>query len=128
MRDIKFRAWDKAEKRMVLPENAIGWKIHFSGSVDYKGSWATGDLILMQYTGLKDKNGKEIYEGDVVVGEKGNYQCRVQGVVKYGGLAFAYVGKTDEGENWFDTITSPTWTTDSRIKVIGNIHENPELL
>ncbi len=63
MREIKFRAWDKVEKQMITKN--FGNFINFNGTVFHNGM-KQGDWTLMQYTGLKDKNGKEIYEGDIV--------------------------------------------------------------
>ena len=59
MRDFKFRAWDKWSNKMIQPNNGdfIGWHA--------MSNWRDC-LHIMQYTGLKDKNGKEIYEGDIV--------------------------------------------------------------
>ena len=59
MREIKFRAWDTELKKMFPPEDIIGLEGNTSKNVpDY--------LILLQYTGLKDKDGKEIYENDII--------------------------------------------------------------
>jgi len=61
MRKIKFRCWDKACK--CYAEN---WKLYLNGGVSICGTWATKDVVLEQYTGFKDKNSKEIYDGDIV--------------------------------------------------------------
>jgi len=58
MRKIKFRVWDKEDKEWIDVEYTI------VGALRNVENW-DGDCVLMQYTGLKDKNGKEIYEGDV---------------------------------------------------------------
>jgi len=85
-------------------------------------------LVLMQYTGLKDKNGKEIYEGDIVEAYDGTrdvvkigrynvdvaeYGCPVCGVYTNSGIVYhALFG----------------WDWAGEVKVIGNIYENPELV
>jgi uncharacterized phage protein (TIGR01671 family) len=70
MKQIKFRVWDKKRKHMVYPDTMNNIMIAISGIVDYgldsNNNLSNPDLILNQYTGLKDKNGKEIYEGDIV--------------------------------------------------------------
>ncbi len=63
MREIKFRAWDENLKRM-FQVHTLGTK--FSDTDNLRFGTSTRDFNLMQYTGLKDKNGKEIYEGDIL--------------------------------------------------------------
>jgi uncharacterized phage protein (TIGR01671 family) len=111
MREIKFRAWDKERKEMFIPRDLeeVPKVAYFlpSKSMKIKGR----NLELMQFTGLKDKNGKEIYEGDIVLEKEYLYD-----------VSFGKIFDPDRDEytyGYFDY-------TDG--EVIGNIHENPELL
>ena len=123
MRDIKFRAWDKVAKSVVSVvclnlRDTYPWHIlvHPNGDGVQSYSQTKDSLVLLQYTGLKDKNGKEIYEGDVVCNlDRHIYQ------IKYVGNSFRPVlasGKPDSN--------STLWFYD--MEVIGNIYENPELM
>ncbi len=111
MRQIKFRAWDEKLK-MMMPE------VDLSGPLQsYKWLGRT-DLPIMQFTGLLDKNGKEIYEGDIV-------KCRhidVPAQVVYE-IALGY-GLRDTKNHWQGQLK--TYAED--YEIIGNIYENPELL
>lgn len=65
-REIKFRLWDKACKSMVYPDNNNWFRMYLNGCVSEDSVWCTQDCVLIQYTGLKDINGKEIYARDIV--------------------------------------------------------------
>lgn len=127
MRELKFRVWSKKQKTYDYkhPYNTLGnFYINQNGCLfsDY-GNAVTpeikqGDFVVERYTGLRDKNGKEIYEGDIVKYE-GYTVCF--GVVEYDAPEF-YLNA--DVSNWGRMIVHgiPYQT------VIGNIHENPELL
>ena len=146
MRDIKFRAWDKRTKRLYQVQTLQFYGTNntvdacWTNGVDFDGESTLGEpelnnlhnLELMQYTGMKDVKGVEIYEGDIV---KRTY------------LFDGAFGKTHIGEVVYDNyyarhvISKPNKfiepkTEDlgnmlsykSAYEVIGNIYENPELL
>ena len=130
-RPIKFRAWDKDSKRMHYAEDMIGpggWVIQFHGApleIGIHGVFEPENVELMQYTGLEDKNGKEIYEGDIVrttlIG-LGFWRVRSRKLtdeVVYQPGAFT-IGHGDTAH-----LITP-YRDD--LEVIGNIYEQPELL
>lgn len=116
MREIKFRVWDNVESMFNFSlEDLVTNKIEF-----------TSDCPVMQFTGLKDKNGKEIYEGDVINitgGEEhqGYRELTATGIVKYAGCTYCVV---DKREVHYNMDLSPI----DEIEIIGNIYENPEVL
>ena len=136
MREIKFRAWSKSAETMLYGDG-----LEFSFSI-YKlqeaiDSFARNDdYILMQYTGLKDKNGVEIFEGDVVEfndgwieDEKGEFiDKRHRVIVAYDHHRF--IGKLENGEIWDNGHTYEDFDDDipfEESEVIGNRWENPHL-
>lgn len=95
---------------------------------NYANEWhAVGEkyneAILMQYTGLKDKNGKEIFEGDICVLDYSLYD-EYEDEDEFGNEKFKFVVEFEDGSfwNWCEDLTS------DRCEVIGNIYENPNLL
>ena len=113
------------ETQLNLEPLCIEYIDCFDGNTSYE--FKAKNCELLQFTGLKDRNGTEIYQGDIVAGKPPHYIEEVKGVVEYGALAFAFKGKTKNGMVWFDTITNPK-VTKACVKVIGNKFENPELL
>ena len=121
MREIKFRAWDG--KAMGKPFNLEWFKEGSNLPEDWNpelGKWEV-NAIFMQFTGLKDRNGKEIYEGDIVEaeGKEGKQQFKV----------FWYRAGVWSIHNV--AVSDTFWREDDQLRqfeVIGNIYENPELL
>lgn len=84
------------------------------------------NIIVMRCTGLRDKNGKLIYEGDIVkewFGETGTYQV----IYENSTASFIFSNLNDEDYD-YDLRQNPDLFPDQDLKIIGNIHENPELL
>lgn len=111
MREIKFRAWLK-EKHKMINVNDINLK---EKDVN-EGFFSFYEIELMQYTGIKDKNGKEIYEGDIVFIENGFYYKIV-----FENASF----KAKYGQY---PLTINLNEIAPYCEVVGNIYENPELL
>ncbi|EAC4953339.1 hypothetical protein Q900_02570 [Listeria monocytogenes] len=123
MRAIGFRAFVKRKKKM-LPVTDLCFNetesVGVSGCGDANCTlcvdWHSfDDVVLMQYTGLKDKNGKKIFEGDV--GWDEHNEC--YGVVKFEEGKFLYV---------WENIAEDLQEVADGIEICGNIHENPELM
>ncbi|EAE4015261.1 hypothetical protein E1S57_02805 [Listeria monocytogenes] len=123
MRAIGFRAFVKRKKKM-LPVTDLCFNeteaVGVSGCGNAKCTlcvdwYSFDDVVLMQYTGLKDKNGKKIFEGDV--GWDEHNEC--YGVVKFEEGKFLYV---------WENIAEDLQEVADGIEIYGNIHENLDLL
>lgn len=136
MREIKFRAWKHVNTPKMFNEvqgiNFVGGIVHLgyrlSSDTVRTDKELLDNLILMQYTGLKDKNGTEIYEGDILLIQAGGYDSIISEVV-WGGTEYPAfdLPKYDGYEmNAFSAIYHND--VKETLEVIGNIYENPELL
>ena len=138
-REIKFRAWDNENKYMITSKQGIFTALRNSMNITVQdnGYYNNGDLLkpnkekytLMQYTGLKDKNGVEIYEGDILETCE-NYGIRERWLkyeVKYNKELAQFIlfpvieNGTYNNNNWDTPIYS--YHEQAR-EIIGNIYEN----
>jgi uncharacterized phage protein (TIGR01671 family) len=124
MRKIKFRVWSKEGQDFLLWDQLL----EASDLIDFLKHAALGHgedgyySELMQYTGFNDKNGKEIYEGDIL--GAGYYKYLVDYDEEWG-FTFKDPGKRNWETNEFDLAQNMIF---SEVEIIGNIHENPELI
>ena len=132
MREIKFRAWGRLTKDM----HNLGPTENFTTEGELEPN---EHKVYMQYTGLKDKNGKEIYEGDVLSGKFKKVNRKMvesPSVVFWMESHAMFQHKWDE---WNGFHNQPFWTNEplwgaacsmskTKVEVIGNIYENPELI
>lgn len=115
-RELKFRVWNKTKEKSYFDTATMEQQYMDSGYMTYFDILSVNipekDYILMQYTGMKDTEGKEIYEGDIVTFE---------GITLYevkfirGGFAVEF----KDGHRYLGQFANP--------EVIGNIYQNPEL-
>jgi len=134
MEQIKFRAWDKTSKIMLDVVSVV----FIGGVTDQKIVMQTPDkpheqwnsfrdqVEIMQFTGLLDKNGKEIFEGDIIKTNEG-----LRFVVEDSG-GFGTENKEDYGKDWLN-VSSFEWLIETienkgGVEVIGNVFENSDLL
>jgi len=108
MRDIKFRAWHADEKEMIESQ----WQSHV-----LRWKEEGQPVIIMQYTGLKDKNGKEIYEGDVL--EHDLFGIKIVEDIRD-------TFRTNSAT--YDACAYRDWQQSTNSEIIGNIYENPSFL
>lgn len=136
MRDIKFRVWDKDNKKMILDENIL--KICFLGKGHTPNMIVYSDkninryeeidkrhchnFDLMMYTGVNDCKNKEIYEGDIFAHNNQKFE------VIYDGTRFIGVDGDRSGKGYCYYVDSCYKDGSSSIEVIGNVYENPRLM
>ncbi len=124
-RTLKFRAWDKKQNRMITE----AFSIYYNGRIQFEDMPNQDNFILMQYTGMCDKNGKEIFEGDVVEVE----YSRMGGGIpeKVRGICEIRLGNTMFGQLYSSTLLENNITTHKYpmiLEIVGNIYENENLI
>jgi uncharacterized phage protein (TIGR01671 family) len=131
-REIKFRAWEIKHQAWIQGFIMDNYHPYFNKGVmpslhRYDRTWENGEYILEQFTGLLDRKGNPIYEGDIVSSydpiklERGE-PCDYEGAVEWSntGAYFIIADKDGKFLNLLSRVEQPT--------ILGNIHENPNLL
>lgn len=122
MRTIKFRAWGKNSKEFLTDGKMIGFTLKEIQNIHDIDLWE-----FTQFTGLLDKNGKEIYEGDIVTGY--TFAERMGDEVEWTKEQPATVTYDNKICGFYPFYYNARWRCDvESIEVIGNIYENPELI
>lgn len=122
MHEIKFRAWYKPYKQMCQVEslrfdgNGVYRAVLIEESFHDRRIVEADEIVIEQYTGLKDKNGTDIYEGDILIDDTGE-------PIEYWVVKFSDGGFVGECAGVAEPLFELT-----NLEVIGNIHENSELL
>lgn len=119
MREIKFRCWYDNRMHKVVEIDFAYEKINLFGAdiINFK------DGKLMQYTGLKDKNGKEIYEGDIL------RFSEVDTAIVEWNEKYSYFMVKPIQDYYFDSdVLGHALEYNNNVEIIGNIYDNPELL
>lgn len=122
MRDIKFRVWDTNNKEMLeLEELNYEYGEPAIRTTMYNDYFGPSDMMLMQFTGLKDQNGKEIYEGDIV-------KALIGGIWYVGKIIYEHSEFTIDVTNNKQLAFGRMGIIEKLTEVVGNIYDNPELL
>jgi len=129
-REIKYRAWHKLDKRMykvlkISLIDAVGseeLKVDVGKISSMKTVLWVKDIELLQYTGLKDKNGTEIYEGDILRVAHNGVEENFKVVFNHGSFMLRFIGRP------IDYCYLGSKIHKEKGEVIGNIYENPGLI
>lgn len=122
MREIKIRAWYKPYKQMCqveslrFDENGVYTAVLIEESFHDRRIVEADEIVIEQYTGLKDKNGVDIYEGDILIDDTGE-------PIEYWMVKFSDGGFVGECAGVAESLFELT-----NLEVVGNIHKNPELV
>lgn len=137
MREFSFRAWDIEARKMIYPPSSIESRMGDFMTMDGRFYFPVNDpsipapivgykyrdRILMTWTGLLDKNGRKVYEGDILGGQlEGSHigYCQTSKSLELKEFDYCYACEGDI--HWYEIVEE-----DGNLEVIGNIYQNPEL-
>ena len=125
MREIKFRAWDKITKKYFYSgtlDNGDVLVIHLDGEIEISSddTYKPDDFIIEEFIGIRDAEDRDIYEGDIVqCSDAAFYRIVTYLTIR---ASFFFVHR----DSWYPAAVATT--SHAETVVVGNIHENPELL
>jgi uncharacterized phage protein (TIGR01671 family) len=126
----KFRAWDKDRKQMFTSPKWVEFSVNIEGELSAKNYDRAGNeqyLDIIQFTGLKDKNGKEIFESDIIRIDR-VLDKNITTIVKYETGSFtAHIPDTNENGTIYIYRTLAHWAQEA-VEIIGNIYQNSDLI
>ena len=131
MREYKFRCWDTENKEMLKVQELDFEDTFYGGRLSirtdkYNDYFDMEDMVLMQYTGLKDKNGNEIYEGDIIFIKGETKLLDIKGKVEYSNILAQFI-ITNTG-NIVNEAEPLGDYEEEDIEKIGNVWEDSDLL
>jgi uncharacterized phage protein (TIGR01671 family) len=128
MREIKYRAWEKTRKIMGYTDKDLRVDLDSDGEYVCNSQFDFEDYELMEYTGIKDKNGKEVYESDILKVPSAEDNLFEIVEVYWSDKEAAWYATGKESDDSLSAFINDGFNPEDNGEVIGNAFENPELL